>query len=275
MQLYHVKRQAKASGKQATSGSGGSGRANRTSAIKAFSKVNYVLPLKILDGHFGAKAVNIYAWKAFNLTWERYIETIVLPLCNKTDIERFHIIKTCEPPATVGRVRSIAGNNHKTALRLWYMMYNVVDNSIRLDLDLPESLYPLEVGSSKYVMRPETKLKRIRKANAKITPLKRQRDADLEERAEMRDAAVQRQRITAFTINEKRSIDFDYARLKKQEYENFASKKAWVSAKAKHFNKCHERLNAVGGGTPGTIQIFGSFTLSWYIQELLVGNDII
>ena len=118
-------------------------------------------------------------------------------------LERFEYIKSCEPPATLSRVIGPVVQNKKVALRLWYMMYNIVDNCVWLNIALPEGLHPIEVDG-KYVMHSNRK--RMRIANAKITPLKRMRESNLEDRESQRQRNLLQEQRASLTIKEKRLI---------------------------------------------------------------------
>ena len=263
--------------KAGSSSNNSAGKIMRVSQTAFFNRQRFVLPLVILDNDFSSKSMNIRAWESFNVAWCLYIESIVIPCCNQLDRECFEIIKTWDVPPTTMTKLSRFSHNYKSKCRMWYLMYNIIDNCIYLNIDVPSSLYLLRVEDGKFYMKDNKK--KLRSSEKKLlTPLsssrKRPRDIDPLSRSGRRNDNIMREQALANEIRRRREIDFDFERIKQEAFDEFSNKKAWISSHAKHFSKVHEHLNAVGGGTPGSIQTVGSFNLSWYINELGIGNDI-
>ena len=192
--------------------------------FEIFNSKRFVVPLCILNEHFSAKSVNIEAWKVFNMSWKTYIETIVQPCCSKKDKERFDVIKDWDPPATTTKLTRVV-KKYNPKLRIWYLMYNVVDNCIALNISLPDCFY-ITVEENKKIKLVTAKSSAIATARGKA---KKEEDISTNKRKKKRQELTAREQERAKNRREERDVIFSFNRLEKQQYEAFQKKKRYFA----------------------------------------------
>jgi hypothetical protein len=231
--------------------------------------------------------INILAWKGFNLSWEDYVEDIVIPCCRSTE-ERNAVneIKSWEVPPTTLTKLSRFRSKYKARMRIFFLLYGIVDNCCILRKQIPYAIQ-LKRMDKAFCFRYDGKRNRkIDVSFSSSTPKmpssssgnrsakRSNRKRSLLEYHDKKEAKKGR----LFSRIEERAREaeeeIEYKVLRDRQLRLYRKKVNFILSMSKHWPKVHEQLNAVGGGMPGSLQIEGSFDLLHEITKVLVANDI-
>jgi hypothetical protein len=275
-----------------------------TSTLNPMGK--YVVPILTFDAMETSKQLNVLAWKGFNLSWEKYVEEIVIPCCNPGDSEIMNNIKTWEvPPATSVKLIKLAKSG-QTRNRIFYLLYSVVYNCCQLQRVIPPKIRLKKVDGNfvlRYPGKRASSSKKKMQVGNKNSAKKRKigrptepvpissRLPSAKRVAPSGDRLARRKKLLSSNTQQKQQeksrihardkekerveqMESDYSVEKHRRLLDYRKKVHFIMSMSKYWSKTHEQLNAVGGGMPGSIQTEGSFNLLNYIDEVLKANDI-
>jgi hypothetical protein len=148
--VYVYKGKSKTNASLTNAGSGSTiTNKNRFSHMKAIvcsdtevlenTSIYNVCVIPFNSGKYSTKTLNPLAWKAFNVKWPVYVDKICLPVVhNDADASFLKKIKDADPPKQFTDVYKILGTIPvKKALRLYYILFNIFFNCMKLNVKLP------------------------------------------------------------------------------------------------------------------------------------------
>jgi len=126
-------------------------RPEEARVLKGTEHGNFVYNVQLVDfqnGNYSTHKINPFAWKAFGLPWPMYIKELVLPLATVKDVEKLLILETlpeAEIPVRQFDLRKYF-TGFRTRQRLYYLLFNIVNTCLTLNVAFPRTLCILPQG---------------------------------------------------------------------------------------------------------------------------------